>query len=155
MSQSIQHLLATMITTTTYGTWPPGDLRGYVDDGVILPGNPQLLDRSRKLMKSEPVILSAAEQAALFEAIQRAANEFQYALLEISIESWHAHWLIDHGFDDVEKMAGRLKTRMRQAIGRGRIWTEGYDARFCFDQDVVDARRDYIRRHRGWRPLSV
>jgi len=39
-----QNLLATMVTTTTYGTWLPGDVRGYVDDGVILPGDPTLLE---------------------------------------------------------------------------------------------------------------
>lgn len=148
-----QHLLATMITTTTYGTWPPGDLRGYVDDGVILPGDPQLLDRARGLMKSDPVFLSAIEQDAAFEAIKRAADEFHYTLMAVTIESWHAHWLIDHAFDEVSVMVGRLKTRMRQALNRGRVWTEGYDSRYCFDHDVLDRRRDYIRRHRGWRGL--
>lgn len=150
---SIQNLLATMVTTTTYGTWPPGDLRGYVDDGVILPGDPKLLDRSRRLMKSDPVYLSAPDQQIAFDALVCAADEFRYALIAVSIESWHAHWLIDHGFDDVDAMVGRLKTRMRQAVGRGRIWTEGYDARYCFDQAMIDRRRDYIRRHRGYRML--
>jgi hypothetical protein len=27
-------LLAAMVTTTSYGSWLPGDLRGYVDRGV-------------------------------------------------------------------------------------------------------------------------
>ena len=31
------NVLATMVTTTSYGTWLPGELRGYVDKGVILP----------------------------------------------------------------------------------------------------------------------
>jgi hypothetical protein len=92
-------------------------------------GDPFLLDRSRRLMKSDPVYLSAIEQNAAFEALVQAAHEFHYTLIAISIEAWHAHWLIDHGFDGVDVMAGRLKTRMRQAVGHGRIWTAGFDCR--------------------------
>lgn len=148
-----QNLLATMVTTTTYGTWLPGELRGYVENGIILPGNPKLFEHASGLMKAEPVFLNDDEQVTLFDAIKRAADEFQYTLLAVSIESWHAHWLIDHGFDKVETMVGRLKTRMRQALGRGRIWTNGYDARYCFDRGAVNGRRGYIRGHRGWRRL--
>jgi REP element-mobilizing transposase RayT len=158
MRDAQQRLLATMVTTTSFGTWPPGDLRGYVEDGLILPGDPKLLDRSRKLMKSDPVYFASNEQEVLFEAIKRAADEFQYALIAVSIESWHLHWLIDHTFDPVSVMVGRLKTRMRQALAgppfnRTRIWTEGYDDRLCFDEEARERRRRYIRRHRGWRPL--
>jgi hypothetical protein len=71
----------------------------------------------------------------------------------VSIESWHAHWLVDHAFDAVEVMVGRLKTRMRQAVARGRLWTAGYDARYCFDEEAVEARHDYIRRHHGSRAV--
>lgn len=149
-----QNLLATMVTTTTYGTWLPGDLRSYVRNGVILPGDPLLLERARSLLTSDPVFLSADEQEVAFESLVRAANEFGYDLLEVSIESWHAHWLVDHKYDEVKVMAGRLKTRLRQAIGRGRIWTSGYDSRYCFDDAAVDARRRYIQSHRGWRPLA-
>lgn len=148
-----QNLLATMVTTTTYGTWLPGELRGYVENGIILPSNPKLLEHARSLMKAEPVFLNDGEQDALFEAIKRAADEFHYTLLAVSIESWHAHWLIDHAFDKVEVMVGRLKTRMRQALDRGRIWTNGYDSRYCFDRGSVNGRRGYIRRHDGWRRL--
>lgn len=153
MRGTTQRLLATMITTTTYGTWLPGDLRGYVEDGIILPPDPHRLERSRRLLKTDPIFLTAREQEALFEALQCAAREFDYALLAASIESWHAHWLIDHAFDDVKVMVGRMKTRMRQALARGCLWTAGYDARYCFDDEAVEARRNYIRGHQGTRPL--
>ena len=143
-----------MVTTTTYGTWLPGDLRGYVDRGVILPPDPDRLQRARRLLKTDPVYITSGEQDTLFEALQRAAREFDYTLFAASIESWHAHWLIDHAFDDVKVMVGRMKTRMRQALARGRLWTTGYDARFCFDEEAVERRREYIRRHQGSRPVS-
>ena len=73
----------------------------------------------------------------------------------MSVESWHTHFLLDHGFDTVEAVAGRLKTRMRQAVGIGRMWTTGYDSRFCFAVEAVGKRKRYIERHAGWRPLEA
>lgn len=147
------HLLATMITTTTYGTWLPGDLRGYVDGGRILPGDPQILQRAFEQMRGDPVMLTGMQQDKAYAALVSAVAEFGYTLHAVSIEAWHMHTLVSHGTDPVKAVAGRLKTRMRQAVGRGRIWTAGYDKRFCFTPEAVEARHDYIRRHRGWRAL--
>lgn len=148
-----QRLLATMITTTTYGTWLPGDLRGYVDKGVILPGDPRLVESARGRMPSDAVYLNREERQRAFVSLCSAADEFRYTLLAVTIESWHAHWLIDHGFDEVATMVGRLKTRMRQSIDRGRVWTKGFDKRFCYDERTVNQRRLYIHRHAGHRRL--
>ena len=147
------NLLATMITSTTYGTWLPGDMRGYVDDGVILPHDPVVLERSQRRMRDEPVLLTPTQQDTVFKSLLMAADEFGYTLYAVSIESWHMHVLLTHGFDPVKQVVGRLKTRMRQAVGRGRIWTEGYDKRYCFTDAAIEARHEYIRRHRGYRPL--
>lgn len=146
-----QNLLATMITTTTYGTWLPGDLRGYVDHGRILPGDLETLGRNRMRMNQPTVYLNAEQQNLIFEALGRGAEEFGYELLAVSVESWHCHWFINHRHDRVATMAGRLKNRMRQAVQRGRIWTSGYDKRFCFDEKSVEARYQYIGGHRGCR----
>ncbi len=142
-----------MITTTTFGTWLPGDLRGYVDDGIILPGNPALLAHAKAMIKGAAVYLSRDEQAAALDGLIAGASEFQYRLIAASIESWHVHFLIDHGFDSVAVMVGRLKTRMRQAIRSTRIWTAGYDSRYCFEEREVQNRWAYINRHAGSRKL--
>src|SRR5919106_155814 len=41
----------TFVTTTSHGTWLPGNLRGYVRKGVILPGDAMLLELSRRRLK--------------------------------------------------------------------------------------------------------
>ena len=88
-------VLASMVTTTSYGTWLPGDARGYVADGEILPGAPKLLDRARSLLARAPVYFDDAEQDALLDALCNAAVEFGYRLTDVSVESWHLHGLID------------------------------------------------------------
>ncbi|NQT41273.1 MAG: hypothetical protein HQ581_27545 [Planctomycetes bacterium] len=50
---------ATMVTTTSYGTWLPGDMRGYVEGGKILPANPSLLDYARQRLAKSPVYFTA------------------------------------------------------------------------------------------------
>jgi REP element-mobilizing transposase RayT len=141
-----------MVTTTSYGSWLPGDLRGYVDDGIILPGDPLRLTQAVKRMGARtPVLFTPAQQTGLFEALRAAAQEFHYELTDASIECWHVHWIVHHGFDSVPTMVGRLKNRMRQALGIGRIWTEGYYDSRMFDLPAVATRRRYIARHAGCR----
>jgi hypothetical protein len=142
-----------MITTTTYGTWLPGDLRGYVDHGQILPGDPMLVASAQTHMLGDPVYLSVDEQRRAFDALLAAAHEFAYQLFAVTLESWHAHILLDHRADPVATAAGRLKTRIRQALDRGRLWTTGYDKRYCFTDAQIHARTQYIHRHPGHRPL--
>ena len=143
-----------MVTTTSYGTWLPGDLRGYVDDGVILPGAPKLLDHAKALLSQAPVYFSDAQIITLDHAIRDAVDEFGYVLTDLSIESWHLHWIIDHGYDAVPTMVGRLKTRMRQSVAQGRIWTEGYCHRCLYDEGEIYVARQYIARHKGCRMMD-
>lgn len=86
-----RHVIATMITTTSYGTWLPGDLRGYVRDGQILPGEPILLDQSKALLSQAPVYFTHPQIITLDFALRAAADEFGYVLTDLSIESWHLH----------------------------------------------------------------
>ncbi len=147
-------VLATMVTTTSYGTWLPGDLRDCVRDGKILPGDPKLLDASRALLSQAPVYFSVAQQTLLLLALRNAAEEFGYVLTDVSIESWHPHWIVDHGFDPVDDMVGRLKNRMRQMLNRGRVWTRGYCHRCMETRDEVLVARDYVSRHAGVRMID-
>ena len=139
----------TFVTTTSHGTWLPGDLRGYVRRGVILPGDPQLLKLSRHRLKSKPVYFARSERRHLFLALVDACSEFGYRLSDVAIETWHLHWILFHGDDRIEKVVGRLKTRMRQALTRGRIWTEGYCAEPLFDNVAVEQVQEYIAWHEG------
>ena len=48
-------------------------------------------------------------------------------------------------------MVGRLKTRMRQSLARGRIWTEGYWSEELRDEAALEKVRRYIANHPGCR----
>ncbi|NOZ40370.1 MAG: hypothetical protein GXP24_09110 [Planctomycetes bacterium] len=71
-------------------------------------------------------------------------------MTDASVESWHLHWIVLHD-DAIKVMVGRLKTRMRQALNRGRIWTEGYHFRELKSEEELHVARNYIARHQGAR----
>jgi hypothetical protein len=149
------HLItdATFVTTTTYGTWLPGDTKGYSDRGLMLPSCPPLEQYSKAQLKKQPVFLSHCERDLVFNALVDGSSEFGYRLSDVAVEAWHLHWMIWHN-DSVDVMIGRLKTRMRQSLDRGRIWTEGYSSRHLMSDDAILDARQYIARHRGCRMLD-
>ena len=100
-------------------------------------------------------MFNVEQQVQLFDALRNAAEEFHYDLTDASVESWHLHWIVHHGFDSVPTMVGRLKNRMRQALGIGRIWTEGYYDSRLFDMPAIENRRRYIGRHAGCRTSNA
>lgn len=150
---SANDVLATMITTTSYGTWLPGDARGYVEHGRLLPESPLLNAHAKSLLTSEPVFFSTTEQDLMFESLCQSSQKYHYQLFAVSVDSWHLHWLINHHQDPVSTMVGRLKNAMRQKLNRGRIWTKGYNKRYCYSEDDVYSRMAYIQRHRGYRTI--
>jgi hypothetical protein len=147
-------ILATFVTTTTYGTWLPGDVRWYVEHKQTLPPSPKLHRYAQSLMKQEPVYLHAEQQDAIFGALRDAAAEFNYRLADVSVESWHLHWTIWHGCDMVKVMVGRLKNRMRQKLNIGRIWTHGYCYESLDGELAVENVRQYIAHHSGCRMID-
>jgi hypothetical protein len=144
----------TFVTTTSHGTWLPGDLRGYVRKGVILPGDAKLLRLSLQQLKGKPVYFSLHERDRLFDALVAGCAEFNYRLSDVAIESWHLHWILFHGDAPIETVLGRLKTRMRQALARGRIWTAGYCAEPLFDNAAIEQAQEYIAHHDGCRMID-
>lgn len=76
----MRRLLATMTTATTYGTWLPGDTRGYVEDGQVLPGDPEGWERAHEQMLGTLVLLTQREQGTELTALTAATSEFSYRL---------------------------------------------------------------------------
>jgi hypothetical protein len=145
--------LATFVTTTSFGSWLPGDVRGYVDHGEMLPPRPLLNSHVRRQMTQPMVVFSRGDQDLLFDSLSAAALEFGYRLTDAVVEATHLHWVIRHD-DDVPTMVGRLKNRMRQRLDRGRIWTADYSHRLLFKDDELYNARNYLTKHAGLRLLA-
>jgi hypothetical protein len=92
-------------TVTSYGSWLPGDARGYVQRGEVLPGNPELERHAFGKLAQPIVLFGPHDQDELMAGLLAACDEFGYRLFELSIESWHLHWILRH--DDASRVDGR------------------------------------------------
>jgi hypothetical protein len=149
----VERLEASFVTTTTHGSWLPGDVRGYVEHGRTLLPEPALAAYAKSRMKTATIVLSDHERGLTFDALIEAAKEFEYRLSDVVIEATHVHWIISHD-GEMKTMVGRLKNRMRQRLNRGRIWTTGYCGFELRNLKALQNAREYLSRHAGVRMLS-
>jgi REP element-mobilizing transposase RayT len=140
-----------MITWTTYGSWLPGDERGYVDNGKILLGNPTVLQRNRKRQKLPVVKLNKNEKQIVKQIIFSEAAKIIHKIEALAVYSNHIHLLARPHTKSIEELASRYKSITTRALWqqgrRARIWTRGYDKRFCFTEEQFAARIKYIKNH--------
>ncbi|MBL7153528.1 MAG: transposase [Phycisphaerae bacterium] len=144
-------IIGYMLTWTTYGTWLPGDQRGYVADDRTLPGNGNILERNRKRQKSPAVKLNAQEKKIVEQTILAEAKTIGQQVESLVVCSNHVHLLTRRHARPVEEVVSRYKSMTTRGLwkeGRkGRVWTKGYDKRFCFTEQDIATKAKYIQNH--------
>ena len=144
-------IIGYMITWTTYGSWLQGDKRGYVKDGKILLKNDALLKSNLKRLKNPPTRLETEHCAIVRRAILKKAKEIRQRIYAIAVCSNHVHIVAERTNESIEKVvsfyenAARLALRSNDFIGR--IWTKGFDKRFCFNQQELQSNIKYVESH--------
>ncbi|HVT88311.1 MAG TPA: hypothetical protein VHD56_05630 [Tepidisphaeraceae bacterium] len=141
--------LAIMYTISTYGTWLRGDARGWVDDGIVFPADPQLESADRARLKHSPFYFDGGIRHDVGEAIGVSLIErLNQVILAMCVQSWHVHFVTAASVQDVSKIVKCAKDAVRWKMRIGRpIWATDYDKRFCFDAHLVRVRIDYVERH--------
>ncbi|HIJ71182.1 MAG TPA: hypothetical protein HPP87_07440 [Planctomycetes bacterium] len=143
--------LGYMITWTTYGTWLQGDERGYVKNGKTYPGNRALKKVNESLQSAEAVLLSKPEKQIVKQAIIKEASLQEQKIYAMSVCSNHVHLVAEYIEKPVRKIVAYYKKAARLALkttGRtGKVWTRGYDKRFCFDQTTLRQKIKYVQDH--------
>ncbi len=146
-------ILGYMLTWTTYGAWLQGDRRGYVKDGEVLGGNERLEKSNRDLQAGAVVRLSDAEQEIVSQAIQQEATKREQCILAMAVNPVHVHVVGRCSEAPIGRVVAWYKSAGRLALKRlgrvGRVWTRGYDKRFCFDHDALETRIRYVESHNG------
>lgn len=142
--------LGYMVTWTTYGSWLQGDERGYVKDGKILGGAAQLVKANKSRQVRGAVKLNKVQRETVKEAIEKAAQRVGQAVYAIAVCRNHVHMVVGYNKKPVEDMVRCYKNAgyfaLRGSGFLGRVWTKGYDKRYCFDEESLGARIDYVRR---------
>jgi len=143
--------LGYMLTWTTYGSWLQGDKRRYVKDGKVLDGDEELFELCRFLQKGPAVKLRYDEKQVVRCAILNEAEHINLKVGALAVCSNHVHLLLRFSPMPIGRLISRFKNISTSALkefGRtGRIWTRGFDKRFCYDQDQFNAYIKYINDH--------
>jgi len=141
-----------MVTWTMYGTWLQGEEKGFAKDGTIRGGNVALRMDCRAKLKKPAVVLGDKEKAIVKDAILKAAGRFRQNIRAIAVCSNHVHIVCEYVDVPIGVVVGYYKNAGRKALRRlgyvGRVWTRGYDKRFCFDEKALKERIRYVEGHR-------
>jgi REP element-mobilizing transposase RayT len=152
-------VLAYHIVWTTYGTWLPGDRRGWVKKNAtgIQEPDPQREELAREHM-TEPAVLLTPTQRALVEQTIRAHCEIRkWHLHAINVRSNHIHVVVTADRDANEAMnqfkawcsrklsdAAGLQSPVARKAGRRRWFTEGGDLEMIEDEKYLENAIQYV-----------
>lgn len=135
-------VLAYHIVWTTYGTWLPGDARGWVKkkaSGIQEP-DPRRERLARQRMAEGAVLLTMRQRAIVEQTIREHCRIREWSLHDVSVRSNHVHVVVTADCDPDEVMgplkawcsrrlsdAAGLTSAVASGAGRRRWFTEGGD----------------------------
>jgi hypothetical protein len=151
--------LAYFLTWTTYGTWLPGDERGWVErPGQFQPPNPALEAAARSLLKEPPCVLAPQQRRLVEETIAKHCAIRGWHLHVVNCRTNHVHVVVTANAppkvvrDQFKAWCTRrLKEQQRAANAdpsqpvRLHWWTEGGSERWLNDQQSLLERIEYVR----------
>jgi hypothetical protein len=144
-------MIGYMVTWTTYGTWLQGDRRGYVKKGQVCPEDDALRHANEKKLKTAPAELGHRERQIVRHAILTEARNLGQQVHALAVCSNHAHIVAQRISESIETVVSHYKNAARLALHEngfvGRVWTRGFDKRFCFTREDLENRIRYVRAH--------
>ena len=140
---------------TTYGTWMRGDMRGWIDAGRLMPPDPVLERADRQRMGHSMFFFDCGKLLEIGEAIgQSLQSRTPTIIYAMTIQTQHMHVVLRNTPASLGGIVKCVKDAARWHLLAGRpIWSAGYDKRFCFDENSLRARIEYVERHNaamGW-----
>jgi hypothetical protein len=140
-----------LITWTTYGSWLQGDKRGYVKKGITYPSKGSLADSNSQRLSKEAVELTKKHRQIAANAISEKAGQLNQKIYALAVTSKHIHIVADYIHKPIGQVVSHYKNAAQVALRKaglcGRIWTKGFDKRYCFDEQSLRNRICYVESH--------
>jgi len=142
--------IAYFLTWTTYGSWLPGDGRGWSDKrgGMREPnGRLQTLVKSR--LRQRPVVLTIRERLLVADTIAKHCRRRGWRLLAVACRPQHVHVVVEASGCSATSVAQQLKawtTRVLAGVTRPdlQIWTRSCSRRRIYCEADRDALVMYV-----------
>jgi REP element-mobilizing transposase RayT len=157
--------VALLITWTTYGTWLPGDERGYVSNTLHRgggfepkhnqPGTPYTADdaytreRARSLQEWPTVWLTPPQANVVAHSLVRVAVERGWMVLRAAIMSNHVHVVVTgcpiDGSAVRRILKGNTQADLSKSVGESRRWwTAGGSDRVREGAQSIESTVEYV-----------
>jgi REP element-mobilizing transposase RayT len=166
-----------LLTWTTYGSWLPGDARGFVSDvagtdGAAVrhnqPGtscdadHPGLRAYMKEQLRQPPISLTVSQGEALLEQFQETARHRQWSLLAAAVMHNHIHLVVGVvGDPEPETLLRDFKSYGSRALNRrwskpiaGTWWTESGSRRKLPDASAVQGAVLYVTDRQANPPVT-
>ena len=144
-------MIGYMVTWTTYGTWLQGDERGYVKNGKILAQNDKLRSANRRQQKYSTVRFNSEQKQIVQNSIIKEAQRINHKMFAIAVCSNHVHLVAGVSKESIEQAVHRYKYSATLALRKlgtdGKIWSKGFDKRFCFTDRELENKIKYVQSH--------
>ena len=156
--------IAYHLTWTTYGTWLPGDARGWVQSGSpgVQEPDPERLQDARRLMAESAVVLTGDQRNLVAQTIRDHCAHRRWTLHALNARSNHIHVVVSASHDSDEMMnqfkawcsrklsdlAG-LKMPVARKAGRRRWWTERGSTKVIYDEENLRNAIAYVLEKQG------
>ena len=129
--------LAYFLTWTTYGTWLPGDERGWnrKDELADLPGNRVFNEAAESNLKETPFCLSDSDREIVESTVRKHCSIRNWELYALSVRSNHVHAVVTAENYKPDTVASQFKAWCTRNLKcnyprRERYWTEGASQRW-------------------------
>lgn len=146
-------MIGFMATWTTYGTWLQGDRRGYVKNGITLEANAELERSNQELLKHDKIKIHKSLRKKVENAILKEAEEIGQKVYAITVCSNHVHIVVECTTEKCGYSVGRFKKAATKALRKygfaNKVWTKGFDKRYCYNRHELETRIKYVQRHKS------
>ena len=143
--------MAFFITWTTYGTWLPGDERGWRrwGDGNVQPANGLFVEMAAARMKETAFTLSLKQREIVEKTIARHCEIRHWILRAVSARSNHVHVVVTSPGYRPKRVRDQFKAWCTRHLkpfnpARERFWTEGGSCRSINIEDDLEAAIQYV-----------
>jgi REP element-mobilizing transposase RayT len=144
--------LAYFFTWTTYGTWLPGDERGWVDGAthqMHFAPSPERQERARAVMGETSLTLTPAQRLLVEQVIRDHCRIRGWELHAVNVRTQHVHAVVSIDCAPtkalVEFKAWSTRRLKESDPDRQRWWTEGGSKQPLWKDDELEDVIHYVR----------
>jgi REP element-mobilizing transposase RayT len=115
--------------------------------------NAQLEKSNRQLLKHDKIVIPKNLRKTVENAILKEAEQIGQKVYAIAVCSNHVHIVIESINERFGYSVGRFKRAATKALREygfaNKVWTKGYDKRYCYNQNDLETRIKYVQRHKS------